>query len=69
MKVQMNSLVPESISKFVEEVHEATGVGKSDLMHLFVSYFKTNFTMDEIKELTMKMLVLGEQGIRNNNAA
>ena len=63
-KVQMNSLVPESINDWVEVTKEEVGIGKSDLVHLLIEYMRINFTTDQIKELTRNMLIFGERGLR-----
>ena len=63
VKVQMNSLVPESIDEYVELLHEEIRIGKSELVYLFVAYFKMNFTKDEITDLARQMFFFGEQGL------
>jgi hypothetical protein len=63
-KIQMNSLVPEEIDTYVEGLHGELGIGKSELVHLFIAYFKVNFSRDEISALAREMLIFGEQGLR-----
>jgi hypothetical protein len=66
-KVQMNSWIPENIEEFVEQIHQSTNIGKSEIIHMFIAYFRVNYTTEQIKSLFRDMLVFGETGLKKED--
>jgi hypothetical protein len=59
-KVQMNVYVPKPLNRYVDMTCSATGLKKSEFLHLILSYIKANYTHEDIVKMHEMALLFGE---------